>query len=79
MTEELLPAFLALCRKYCVTLKAPKTKLGYRSGTDGKSICEDNIAPIVHMDVPVDVSSLRRTLGLFVGSKNFVQDYAIKI
>ena len=84
---EKVRAFLLLCRKYGVTLKPPKTFVGtsqaefvgYLLKNGLISVSPENLRPIATLEPPRDVSALRRVLGLFVQSRNFVPDYGVKV
>jgi len=70
-----------------VYLKASKTRVGYPSCdfvgytlSEGKvRVLEDNLQPLRDCVEPDDVPSLRRVLGLFLVSKNFVKNYASRV
>ena len=43
------------------------------------SLAKKQLAPVLNMQPPTDVSSLRHVLGVFVQSMDMVKDYAIKV
>ena len=53
--------------------------VGHHLEAGSYALTEDNVAPLRSMAPPDNVSSLRRVLGLFVGSKNFVDGYALRV
>jgi transposase InsO family protein len=86
--DELLTnfeAFLSVCLVHSITLNTSKTKFGYPSAQffgfkvdfKGTRLADKHICPIRNMVPPTDISELRRTLGLFVVSRKYLQNYAI--
>ena len=84
--EELIHgwrSFLLLCRKHGVTLRAEKTRVGFPSSKflgrlidgSGEQIHPDRMEPVREMVAPLDKSSLRHTLGVFVQSKDSIPRY----
>jgi hypothetical protein len=86
--EELLKNFtdfLKVCLEHNITLNTSKTKPGFPSAQffgfkvdfKGTRLADKHLCPIRNMVPPTDISELRRTLGLFVVSRKYLQHYAI--
>ena len=77
--------FLQACLDNNITLNTHKTKFGYPSATffgftvdaAGTRLADKHIDPIKAMVPPTDISELRRTLGLFVVSREYIRSYAM--
>ena len=89
-TEEELVLFLEHFLVHVVvpnniSLKASKNRIGYSTadvgsytvGHNQRTLAAKHLEPIATMQPPDDVPSLRRTLGLFVSSLLFIEDYKI--
>ena len=87
--EELVAAYrslLQMCEKNQITLKAKKTKLGFKTanvggfevGSGERKLAEKHMDPLRELRPPGNVSELRRVLGLFVQVNSFVPNFAIK-
>ena len=82
-----LREFLPLCIVNKVALKAPKTRAGYPTakfvghllGHGKVTVLEDNLAPIRGLVDPDGVPALRRVLGLFLMSSDFLPKYQLRI
>ena len=77
--------FLEMCKENGITLSPHKTFIGFatakfggRTVGQGKTcVTEDALKPIREMQHPTDKASLRRTLGMFVQSKDFIPSYSM--
>jgi transposase InsO family protein len=77
--------FLAVCLEHNITLNTSKTKFGFPSAQffgfkvdkKGTRLADKHLCPIRNMVPPTDISELRRTLGLFVVSRKYLQHYAL--
>jgi hypothetical protein len=80
--------FLEVCNKYSITLGISKTKLGrfgypeaqifgFRVNKQGSHLALKHLDPIRNIVPFTDVHELGRVLGLFVVSRNYLQDYAL--
>ena len=78
-------AFLLVCQQHGITLNTGKTRFGYPSANffgflvdiSGTCLSPKHLDPIRKLVAPVDISELRRVLGLFVVSRRYIKDYAI--
>jgi hypothetical protein len=76
--------FLAVCLEHNITLNTSKTKFGFpqaqffgfKVDVKGTRLADKHICPIRNMVPPTDILELRRTLGLFVVSRKYLQNYA---
>jgi hypothetical protein len=78
--------FLRVCDKYDITLGTAKTKFGYPSAQffgfrvdiEGSHLATKHLDPLRKLVPPTDIHELRRVLGLFVVSRKYVKDFAIR-
>jgi hypothetical protein len=78
--------FLAVCEKYTITLGTTKTRFGYPTAQffgfcvdkEGSCLATKHLDPLAKLVPPADIHELRRVLGLFVVSRKYVKDFAVK-
>jgi hypothetical protein len=74
-----------VCKQFGITLNTNKTRIGHASAicfgflVDVPGIClsAKHLDPIRKLVPPIDISELRRVLGLFVASRRHIKDHAV--
>jgi len=84
---KITKSIFEMCKSFSITLGRAKTRLGYDNadilgyhcGRGHLTVEEANLLPIRRLKPPSNLAELRRVIGLFDGSKAFINDYATRM